>query len=298
MTRSLARLAVVLLLLGAGVAFAGSANAGAPVSIRVIPSGQIADYNDGSFTVSIWAVGIDHHGSVGYDDNRDTVPDRQEPSEGLAAYELTLTYDASLLEATGGAAGTFLGSTGRSVLCFGRKSEPGQYALGCISSGGGPGPQGAGQLAEVTFRPLATGISGIALEAELGGPLADDIPISIEDGLVSIVNGPTPPAPTPANGRTPTPRPTASSPPPMVSLPEDGSPAHVPIGLVLPDYLDPAYDPSGGNNSDDPTSGPIAGTGYQTRETPVAFVVLGATIAIAGAALLGGGWRLRRRTAR
>jgi hypothetical protein len=254
------------------------------------------DYNDGLFTVSIWVVGIDHHGSVGYDDNRDTTPDREEPSEGLGAYELTVTYEPALLEATGGAAGTFLGSTGRSVQCFGRSPEPGQYSLGCISKGGAPGPQGAGQLAEITFRPLTSGISGLELSAELGGPLADDIPVVLDSGLVSIENGPPPPTPPPPNDSTPTPGPTAS-PPPMVSLPEDGTPAHVPIGLVLPDYLDPTNQ-NDADDPNDPTSGPVAGTGYQARETPIEFVVLGAALAFAGAGLLGAGWRLRRRTAR
>ena len=299
MTRSAARLAAISLLLLASAAFAGSAGAGATASLRVIPHGQTVEYTDGSFTVSIWIIGIDHHGSISYDDDRNTVPDREEPSEGLGAYEFTLTYDPAVVEATGAAAGTFLASTGRGVQCLGRVPEAGQYVVGCISNGAAAGPQGAGQLAEVTFRPLATGISALTLDAELAGPLSDDIPISIESGLVVVQNGPPPPTPRP-DGRTPTPSPTASSPPLTVVLPEDGSPAHVPVSLgEVPHYLRPGgSNASGEDGSTDPTSGPVAGTGYQTRETPVVFVVLGAAMAAGGAGLLGAGWRLQRRAKR
>lgn len=200
-----AALALLAALLGFSAADGPPARAGAPSpAVSVQPPSLDVDYADGAFEVSIKLNDLHHQGQLGYDDNDDTVPDRFEPSTGLGAFEFTLFFDPALLRIIGAEPRDFLASTGRSIFCFQRWPEPGEYSFGCASSGSEDGPQGGGELAVVTIEPVANGTSALNLEAGLAGPLGDDIPTAAYGGTVRITGAPEPPPPT----ATPTPRPT------------------------------------------------------------------------------------------
>jgi hypothetical protein len=156
-------------------------------SVRLSPAMTTVDVRDGPFTVYVVLEDLQHFGSIGYDDDRDTEPDRQIPSVGLAAFEFTIEYDAAVVEAGRVTRGPQVGQTGRSFQCLGPAREPGRLTYGCLSSGQEPpGAQGTMTLAEVEFVPVAPGLSPLALSAGLAGPLGDDAPVSVSGGAARV----------------------------------------------------------------------------------------------------------------
>jgi hypothetical protein len=264
------------------------------------PVGRNADFDDGPFAVAITVAGIDHQGQIPYDDDGDDVPDRFEPSIGLAAYEFTLAFDPSVVVVDDVEGGAILEAAGRDPQCFEQTPRRGEHAVGCVSLGGRTGPQGDGELARVTFRPIANGSSWLAMQGRLSGPLGDPIPTSWSGGVVRVTgapedapdnpgspdNNPNPPAAAAGNGD--------GSAPPNANANTD------PSGL-------PGADPARGTiveggidlDGDGVADIPLAGTGGPSEQRGWPASVAGA-FAVIGAVLLGVGYRLlpaRRRPA-
>ncbi|MFV2070214.1 MAG: hypothetical protein ACC645_24870, partial [Pirellulales bacterium] len=62
-------------------------------TVRLLPPISTVDVNDGSFGIFIVLEDLEHNGVISYDDNRDTIPDRNVASIGMAAFEFTLQFD-------------------------------------------------------------------------------------------------------------------------------------------------------------------------------------------------------------
>lgn len=258
-----------------------SVSAGPQATVRLTPVGSRVDWADGPFTITIEISDLEHHGVAQYDDDRDGTPDREESSEGLGAFEVLLHFDPNVLEVTEAEGGDFFDSSARSAQCLQRIPERGQYAVGCVSTGTGAGPQGSGTLATLTLTPLANGMSFLAMEAQLGGPLADSIPVTSEGGFVEVFGAPqdaTPEPDDPPDGEDPSdPANGEGSEPTVIG---DGE-----LGVVtLPDT--------------GPGGAPIAGTGYEPPDATVLPLMVGAALAFGGTALLLFGVRLAARTRR
>jgi hypothetical protein len=277
---------------------AGLASAGSGATARLAPTARNVDYSDGPVTFRVLLENLRHDGSIGYDDNRDTVPDRFVPSRGLAAYEIELRYHSGVMEVIGAEAGDILRQDGRSVQCFERRPEPGLYMLGCASIGDREGPQGGGELARIRVRPLANGTSFINLHVELGGPLGDDIPVEVTGHGVVEVQG--------APRVAPTPTPTSGGPGEGT---EDGNSGPDVIGGGNPGELDPPegynpdeFDDEVSGSGDEDSAGangegfPSAGGGYPERQDPVRTLAIAGALAAAGLALVAGAARLARRS--
>jgi len=119
----------------------------------------------------------------------------------LGAYQLTLSYDSSILTALSIADGWFLRSTGRDVSCPPPVFEPGAVTFGCYTKGTSPtGPSGSGVLATVTFAAsCGSGTSPLDLtQIELASPLGAGIPLQRVDGGSVTLNEAEPcPVPSP-----------------------------------------------------------------------------------------------------
>lgn len=272
--------ASVFLLSGAAlvVAYALTASAGAPASVRTVPATINAAYDDGPFEVQLQLSNLDHQGEVGYDDDRDTVPDRFAPSIGLGAFEATFTFNSGVLEIVGVEPGDVFDGSPREPECFERESAPGQYAVGCVTFGPEAGPQGSGVLATFTFRPIANGTTPLTLEAQLGGPLGDEIAATVAGGAVHVSGAPR---------QAPTPTPTSDAPP---ATPGPGNPT--PAGPTLIGDGTPGVPstPVGG-----PSAGPSAGTGYEPPDATLRPLIIGGSLAALGFVLLAAGSRLALR---
>jgi hypothetical protein len=192
-------------LLAGGPLAPPSARGQSSTHVWLDPRSDRVDYADGSYDLDVKLSDLDHQGTIGYDTNRDTQPDRFEDSNGLGAYELTLHFDPKVVRVIDMEAGDFLRSSGRSTQCLQRKTLPGEFAMGCVSFGGAEGPQGSGDLATLRIEPVANGMSFFALDAGLAGPLGDSIDIATDGGVVEVYNGPSQPPPTGGPGGSPVP---------------------------------------------------------------------------------------------
>jgi len=148
--------------------------------------------NGGPFTVYVVLEDLQHNGTVDYDDNRDGVPDRSVESGGLAAFQFTIEYDASIVEFQLAERGPNLGTTGRSFQCLPPRLDPGAVTYGCLSLGSEPaGQQGTMTLASVQFSPLSNGLSPLVLEGEIAGPLGDSANVEVSGGAIRVTGGST-----------------------------------------------------------------------------------------------------------
>ena len=278
----------VWILAAAGVLAAVSgpalpASAQQPAHVRLQPATSRVQYADGTFAVTVDASEIDHHGSIGYDDDADTTPDRFVPSDGLGAFEMTLNFNPGVLEVTDVRPGDFLGTSGRAAQCFQRSAGAGDKSMACVTIGNGAGPQGSGRLATFTFRPLANGNSYLILSASLSGPLGNPIDVVVDGGIVAISGAP---------ANAPTPGPNDGSGGDGVTPIGGGDPTGSPDyqsdadGDGVPAALDP--------NDHDPTV-PNAGTGYQPPDVTWPATSVGALAAMGLAVILGSAMTLRAR---
>lgn len=153
-------------------------------------------------TLAVIVENLQHEGSIGYDDNRDTVPDRHEPSLGLGAFEFEITFNATMLRVDGAELGAVQQQSDRNFQCFHRRDRPGHFAFGCVSFGAEPpGPQGDLELAAISIIPIGSGSTALELEATLAGPLADDIAVRvIKTTTVAFQGGPAAGSETPRAG--------------------------------------------------------------------------------------------------
>jgi hypothetical protein len=94
-----------------------------------------------------------------------TVPIEITNSRALGGFEVTVSYDPSILQLKNAALGGFLRDTGRSTSSLGAISEGGdQVAFGGYSHGSQAGATGNGQLGVLTFDVLGDGESDLTLE--------------------------------------------------------------------------------------------------------------------------------------
>jgi hypothetical protein len=155
--------------------------------IRLTPAMSDVPGTAGPFTVYVVAEDLQHDGSITYDDNRDTTPDRSVPSEGLGAFQITVTYDPAVLAVDSVVPGPEMGRTGRSFQCLGPVRQPGSVSFGCLSAGDAPaGTQGTLTLASITLVPQEPGISQLSLDAVLAGPLGDSIDVAVNGGAARV----------------------------------------------------------------------------------------------------------------
>lgn len=112
-------------------------------------------------------------------------------STGLGAFEFTLRFDPAVLEVAEAELGPGLEETGRTFQCLQRSDEEGIFSFGCVSQGSAPpGPQGDLTLAIVTFLPVDPGSTLLFMDAELVGPMGDDVLVEVDGvGAVSVRGG-------------------------------------------------------------------------------------------------------------
>lgn len=172
----------------------------------------------GPFSIDIVVEDLYHDGRIGYDtEGNDGIPDTFVPSIGLGAFEFTIRYNPAVLSVSDIQGTRELGD--RSFQCIRNSQEPGSTSFACFSPGSGDGPQGTLNLARIVFQPLAAGGSFLQLEAQLAGPLADDIPVDIKELGGVRVRGtganpsPTTPNVTPGGPSGGNPTPSSGTPP-------------------------------------------------------------------------------------
>lgn len=266
-------------------------------TVRLAPAMSNVPLEEGAFTVFIVAEDLQHFGAIMYDDDRDTVPDRQEESNGLAAFEFTIEYDPALLALGDIERGPDLGRTGRSFQCLGPAQEPGRFSYGCLSPGPAPaGPQGTLTLATVELVPLSRGLSPLVLEAGLAGPLGDSVTVDVSGGAVRVTGGREPePTRTPRAiatlvpvAGTPTAPPAAGTQVPPATATVEDSRQGTPTGT-----------PTAGDR-DRPTGGPTPRNKPVEDGSSGGNTVLWSVVAVVGALVVGAGglaavlWQRRR----
>ena len=85
-------------------------------------------------------------------------------SPQLGAFQFTLSFDPGIASVTSVSAGSFLGSTGRTVACLPPAFDTGTVQFVCNTLGSFPaGPIGHGVLAAVTLQGIATGSAPLSL---------------------------------------------------------------------------------------------------------------------------------------
>lgn len=212
------RLALQLLATLAVLAMAGvvrpvpgaSAQTSSEGNVRLAPAMSTVPAGDGPFTVYVVLEGLQHAGNVTYDDDRDGIPDRSIPSEGLGAFQFTIEYDPAIVEFQDVERGPNLSLTGRSFQCLPAARDTGTITFGCLSPGLSPaGPEGTLTLASIQFSPRSNGLSPLVLSAEIAGPLGDSVEVDVGGGTVRVNGG------SPAGG--PTRSPTSATNTPGVS---------------------------------------------------------------------------------
>lgn len=150
-----------------------------------------------------------------------------EEAANLGAFEFTLLYTPSIVQATDVALGDFLGGSGRSVVPVGPviDDQAGRVRFGAFSFGEDRGPDGAGILASITFEARGEGQTILDLEdvkvADIAGHPQT---VTVEDGRVTVGR---PPKATPKE--TATPEPTATATPKPTATPRPPIPTPVPL---------------------------------------------------------------------
>lgn len=107
----------------------------------------------------------------------------------LAAYQVEIQYDPTLLTYVSATNDVFLGSTGRTIFCPPVILNLTSVVYSCASIGfSPPGPDGTGILLQITFQTTANvGTSPLKLlQYDLTDPLANPIPASAVDGSVGV----------------------------------------------------------------------------------------------------------------
>jgi general secretion pathway protein D len=106
----------------------------------------------------------------------------------LGAFQFQLTYDPGIVEFLDVKEGLFLGSSGRPVECLPPQESEGSVDFTCVTLGSAPeGPTGSGELATVTFRPVASGTSPLHFELLiLADPPANRLPALAEDASITV----------------------------------------------------------------------------------------------------------------
>jgi hypothetical protein len=106
----------------------------------------------------------------------------------LGAFQITLSYDARIVEFQDVKEGPFLGSSGRQVQCLPPLASEGSIDFTCVTLGSTPdGPTGSGMLATLTFKPVGSGTSPLHFkQIILADPPADRLPSLAEDAAITV----------------------------------------------------------------------------------------------------------------
>jgi hypothetical protein len=104
----------------------------------------------------------------------------------LGAFEFHLGYDPAVLQATGAELGAFLTSTGRSPVPLGPAMRVGEIRFAGATYGTAAGPDGAGALAQITFRVVGSGTSTLTFNRIIvTDAVAQVLPARAIDGTFS-----------------------------------------------------------------------------------------------------------------
>jgi hypothetical protein len=246
----------------------------------------------GPFTVYIVGQDLHHTGSICYDDNRDGTPERCVPSDGIAAFQVKVDYDPKILAVGIVQSGPELSRSGRSFQCLPADAKPGSIAFGCLSQGDtAAGVTGTLTLASLEFIPRADGLSPLALDAELAGPLGDSVTVSVGGGAARVSGIVTAP-PTAETGASPAPG--ASSTPPEMgpTLPPGASPETATTTTTTTTPA-PAHTAQPTSTSIDTSDG--SGGGSSFGSATLWSIIIGGTIGAGGLLTLGAMvWRQRQ----
>ncbi len=130
------------------------------VAASVLVTASHAAAQSGEAVIAVVAPG----GSI--ESSGEPVPFRIDVEDvtNLGAFEFVLAFDSGLFEFDRAEQGSFLGSTGREVVCDEPKSAPGAVRMLCVTLLREPqGPSGSGTLATIWLRPKGTGKVEVAL---------------------------------------------------------------------------------------------------------------------------------------
>ncbi len=156
-------------------------------TVRITPAISNVTMEQGPVTVFVVLEDLEHIGAISYDNDRDTVPDGEVESLGMAGFQFTISYDANVLVPLAVDRGPGLERTGRSFTCLPPAREPASITFGCVSLGSDPvGPQGTLTLGSATFRPVGPGSSPLLLEADLAGPLGEEVSVGATGGVLRV----------------------------------------------------------------------------------------------------------------
>jgi len=137
--------------------------------VKISPASKRIALSGGTFTVDIVAEDITN----------------------LAAYQVELTYNPTIVHVTAVTQGPFLGSTGRTVSPVSPNidNNAGRVVFGAFTFGTQPGVNGTGVLATITFQPRARGTSPLHLQnVQVADPNSSLLSATTEDGQVELVS--------------------------------------------------------------------------------------------------------------
>jgi len=108
----------------------------------------------------------------------------------LGAFQFEMTFDPRILRLVEIKEGPFLGSSNRQVQCLSPQKAEGSVSLACVTLGATPaGPDGSGELATITFDPVAEGSSPLRIQRLiLTDPPAQLLPANALDASVTVVS--------------------------------------------------------------------------------------------------------------
>jgi sulfatase modifying factor 1 len=192
------RLVLIAVLLCPAVAVRASLYAAAVAPSSVALSGEVIRFNPASSTVNPGDIFV--RGVV-----VDNVVD-------LGAFEFTVTFDPAIVHVQSATLGSFLGSTGRTVLAgpLTIDNTAGSVAYGGATFGSAAGPNGTGTVAQLTLQAVATGSSSLSFAAaQLVDTQANVLgPLTKNSGSVTVSGGGATSTPTKTGTPTPTRTPT------------------------------------------------------------------------------------------
>jgi hypothetical protein len=212
---------IVVILLCPAVAVQASQYAAAVAPSSVALTGEVIRFNPASSTVGPGDVFV-------LDVVVDNVVD-------LGAFEFTVTFDPAVVHMQSATMGSFLGSTGRTVVALPLSIDNtgGSVTYGGFTFGSAAGPSGTGTVAQLTLQAVAAGSSSLDFSAaQLADTQAHVLgPLTKSSGSVTVSGGGVTSTPT----RTGTATPTATRTPTPTQTPtRTTTPAATPTNTLTP----------------------------------------------------------------
>jgi hypothetical protein len=127
-----------------------------------------------------------------------------EDAVNLGAYSIDIRWDEAVLSSISITNGSFLGSTGRTVICQPPDVDPDRIRFECSTSGPESGPSGTGVLATIVFATVNPGKSEIEVhDAEITRASGEMQKAETEHGSVTVKEPTATPTLTPTPTSTP-----------------------------------------------------------------------------------------------